>query len=541
MNHKTIATTMSSSQRSGMSLQPHKGERNDFNHLQYIKGSNSILQEVENLRHFVDDFTFSPLLRKTPFPENHRYHQHQYDSDHPSLHFLQSKEYQEHQLITPRGDHDSNHTRVNNNRAYNADENIVLEKSKVNAALRESDPAAAMDTNMKALHNSIVISSSSASQSSASSSSSSSSTHQNETQVVRDNSFVGSSHPDDDYSPVPNIRSPPPLSTEKEREKLRAWVTQVRLAVQEWVQEYRHYITTLQQAQQQAAHVQAAAASNHRDNDTSLRQHTTLKEYEDTIVSLNDVIREQRQRIHELEKNQVDTARAGTEQSVSFTKRDDRPCQERINPVHDNNKDDATGQERESEPDLQLPQHAFPSQQQPKQPGTPPLVSTTGTITTTKSNIIEKTNHCKRIVHSNGTVQEIYYKNNVNDPQHTKKKRWYDIVRFYNGDVKMRTTACTNDHHKEDGKNDDTSVQQEIYYYYYTSGIIQITRQSHPTATTLRRTQQVIFPSLKDGNAMIEYHYPNGQIEYHYQNGSKVVVQFPDGTMTTAMMTTTRT
>ncbi len=280
------------------------------------------------------------------------------------------------------------------------------------------------------------------------------------------------------HNTVMNASSPPPLDlvdddpfaspVVTERDQLRRWVTQVRQAVNEWVQAHRHVMTQPPNDQIQ------------------------MQQYEQTIVSLNDIIQEQRRRIHALER-QIPNATHGTDRGATGG------TAERPQTHHS--------------PALAVapPRIAGRDHLLSKPPRRSPETSTTTAM-------VLKTKNCKRIAHSNGTVQEIYYDDH-HDPDHTRRgssrKRLYEIIRFYNGDVKMTTGDHNND-------NDEV----ETYYYYATSGVIQIARRPR------RRDGP---PSSPTTNPKIEYHYPNGQIEYHV--GTERVVQFPNGRTTKLIMT----
>ena len=424
-------------------------------------------------------------------------------------------------------------------------------------------------------HQSIVVSSSSSS-----SSSSSKSRHELDLDDVKDGTHhrktvdrslqLITDQNELHQRPVPSSSASPSIATE--REKLRVWVTQVRQAVYDWVQEYRQYMMTVQQQQEQElrplTHDDGDPPKPQRpyryDSDTQ----SIVEKYEQTIISLNEIIKEQRGRIHELEVNVRSDGKL-----VEGTRRDGML---RETPISTSSTSPQVQEEIEASGAMSsvdtyhntlsrlrdeylngtttTGDHATRTKEElAKAEASHKTASTTTQATSTA--MIMKTKNCKRIVYSNGTVHEIYYDDDsdtkrmdvTNDEVRTKqrkqqRRRLYDIIRYYNGDIKM-TTATASTKSQRKSNDDDMDEVDETYYYYSKSGVIQIARNcnshgrdrsspSTPTATNVNRRYRINHSPTS--TMRMEYHYPNGQIEYHF--GTERVVQFPDGRVLSEML-----
>lgn len=360
----------------------------------------------------------------------------------------------------------------------------------------------------------------------------------------------------------PKVSLPPSTTMiDMEREKLRTWVTQVRQAVYEWVQEYREYIKTVQQ-QPPAPQIMLSGdylsvpQQFFQRGDTD--QQIMLQSYEQTIVSLNEIIQDQRRRIHELETilgnegNEGCDPHTGMKVDMSRTSHTSlasalhhRQETTTVTATAVNNYDDRL-KHRQDENQTNLQHYSHRTKVERDATEKHREEGTTKSPVTTAAMIL-KTKNCKRIVYSNGTVHEIYYDdapdcksneaaNIIPIPNYRKQQqprqrnKLYDVIRFCNGDVKMTTTTAVNGTRHSDYTFEE--VWEETYYYYSKSGIIQIARhlRSHsrdpptPTATNVYRCRTEHNPQQL---STIEYHYPNGQIEYHF--GKERVIQFPDG------------
>jgi hypothetical protein len=517
-------------------------ESQDHQHLQ----CNDMTQEVESLLQFMDQYkTFSPLLNSSTIKTGgHRHHHPQYHPQYHDDHYEQQSPMNKHVI-----------------QSDTCDDVISTGENKIESSFA---------------HQSTVVSSSS-------SSSSSSTKSRHGLDLENENDDTGHINhiellpspttipPDQDNHPPTQVPSPTP-SIAMEREKLRAWVIQVRQAVYEWVQEYRQYIMTVHQQQEQERQYNPPPRTQD-DNDPSVPQRPyhddsdpqiIIQRYEQTNVSLNEVIQDQRRRIHELEMNVGNCGKSSeghrndellrkthvatsssTQQSqgmniTSTVATLDSNCHD-ISKLRQN--------------DTQVPflsnmtRHHTTREKEEHGKAEPYLKKAVTTAQTATTAMIMKTQNCKRIVYSNGTVHEIYYDdksdiksiNGANDtlpPKQRKQQRnrLYDIIRYYNGDIKMTTSTASNCQ-----RNVDADVEElvETYYYYSKSGIIQIARNQNPstrdrsspsipTATNVKgkcRTHRSDRPST----VTMEYHYPNGQIEYHV--GNERVVQFPDGSV----------
>ena len=429
-------------------------EEEDVSLTRHPPDLDDMTQQVESLLHFMDQYqTFSPLLKNR----------------------------------------------------LNDDSNKGNGKSKFHQNDSNHEPKNQVDASF--LHHSTVVSSSS---------SSSSSWHGLDVPIEPDDTHHSTTNNNNTVMNASSSSSPPPLLElmddhddpsvspvatfgHAERDQLRRWVTQVRQAVHEWVQAHRHYVDT-----------QAAAAASLPNEDHFQKFQIVQQQYEQTIVSLNDIIQEQRRRIHELERQQQlgpSHATHGIDKeairgSTVVWPQSTRPMESStvVPPrIHDCRRVD--------HPPLLSPPPPPPHTRHP-----------TATTTASTTAVVIKTKNCKRIAHSNGTVHEIYYDDNDDRTRPgSSRPRLYEIIRFYNGDVKM----TTGDYHD----NDDDDLE-ETYYYYATSGVIQIARRPRPDCPSSSPTTK----SLPPTRSRIEYHYPNGQIEYHI--GTERVIQFPNGRTT---------
>ena len=543
----------------------------------------TMTHEVESLLQFMDQYkTFSPLLnhRNAENTIGHRHHHSKYPTTdeygHPS-----SKENR----------NDENKTCQDHENINNDDDSHYVPADKVTTSMKSRNDL--YDPNQlesSFVHHSMVVSNSS-------SSSASSPLHAR--QVMDDaqehNATTGTSTrsmnntdpspplgpvklptiPDQENHSPPHVPLPPSSNhwnMDTEREKLRAWVIQVRQAVYEWVQEYREYMMTVQQQQQHLPHPQhqmRPLLMSHDDRKASLPQHPPqddsdpqiiLQRYEQTIVSLNDIIQEQRQRIQDLEMSlgnegndscsndqqhrNVETSRAN--HSVTASAVPPRPPSALLVTVVSHDADDHPTTIRQRHDARRTKPEYVGTETRTKQEGT---TTTTLPIKTTSAMIL-KTKNCKRIAYSNGTVHEIYYDDDDIDddddietdrrrsdatthvvpmPKHhqqqQRRKRLYDIIRYHNGDIKMTTTTAASRQPNDDNKE----TLEETYYYYSKSGIIRIARHSrshHPCDGTTTTVNHGRTPAAIHQSSM-EYHYPNGQIEYYI--GKERVIQLPNG------------
>jgi hypothetical protein len=312
-----------------------------------------------------------------------------------------------------------------------------------------------------------------------------------------------------------NVLPAAPVQFEEEEErrvKLAQWVRQIRAAVQETVQHYRHYIHLLQQQKSSPGADTSEPQQILLSYESELHAlHCQLQqlqyEYQQTVESLQAVIEQQSQTIRDLQQQRAIVGRAASPlvESTSLetaAANTATPVLRRISPPPNN------GTQRVGSTPMISPHSSSSSSKKENRSARRSAndVHCRHRSHTAAARIVpSEQKNCKTIQFHNGTIQEIYYappssSSNASSQRH--RRILYDIIRFANGDIKMTTTTCA-------------KGEPEIYYYYAASSIIQLTHSSSSSSKTAQR--------------ITEYHYPNGQVEYHHSEDGLVVVKCPNG------------